>query len=71
MAKAAAKAKSRRAMKREVTDKTAQTFTEAGFSVEQKGVTTIYYRRISKDVVEASRALTQGRSMACPSKRKG
>lgn len=62
-----AKAKRAAVGKRTATDATTQTFVEAGFSVEQVGkVTTLYSRKVSEDVVEASRALTRGRTMECP-----
>lgn len=70
MTKAAAKAKARKAATtREATEKTAKTFVDAGFSVEQVGVTTIFFRRVSDDVLEASKALTGGHTMSCPPKR--
>jgi len=71
MTKAAAKAKAKKTAKKEATEKTRQTFVDAGFSVEQVGVTTIYFRRVSNDVLEASKALSEGRTMSCPPKRGG
>lgn len=69
MTKAAAKAKAKKVAAREATERTTRTFVDAGFSVEQVGVTTIYFRRVSDDVIEASKALTEGRTVSCPPKR--
>jgi hypothetical protein len=66
-----AKTKTKREVRREAAEKTettTQAFVEAGFSVEQVGRTTILYRAVSNDVLEASRALTRGRTMDCPSR---
>lgn len=66
MAKATAK---REAAQKEATDKTTESFVEAGFTVDRVGITTIYHRRVSNDVREASRAIAGGRVISCPPKK--
>lgn len=44
-------------------DTSEEAFTDAGFSVERIGRTTVYERDLSHDVVEASRTFTRKRTI--------
>lgn len=44
-------------------DTSEEAFTDAGFSVQRIGRTKVYERDLSHDVVEASRAFTQKRTI--------